>query len=364
MADDGWIVKGAPKKKPGVSPNKAAGPAPRTGESANRNSPSGKKFPASSPSHGANRSKPAKPKPTFEHRNDEDQFQYDDSKLSWKVPQEIFERIITKFPEIKTLTYGDYTSRWAFMRSMERSHWYYTDDLIVELKEQGLKPVDSRDFFSAMLHALVSHAGLVPYYSPAKYTDEWQHWQKYCRVGGIALVRQEPESKEWEVLMVKNKNNWFSELSTSWPGGKAELTDATFWELASRELKEETNIDVSGDKSKVCAVIEGNRAISFVIPIAYDDARLSNIVLEEKEIHSSVWVKLSLDLSKIKEPAKETRDNSTSVLLPKEDPADLRMAWEVRENFRKLQLLNAFDTPQEGLAEFLERDPRRATGDK
>jgi hypothetical protein len=244
---------------------------------------------------------------------------------------------------------------------MERAHWHYTDDLSVELKDLGLKPVDAKDFFAAMLHQVIP-LGVVPYYSPAKYTDEWQHWQKYCRVGGIALVRQEPQSKEWEVLMVKNKNNWFSELSTSWPGGKAELSDATFWDLASREIKKEVSIDVTGDKSKVVAVIEGNRAISFVIPIAYDDPRLSNIAIDEKEIHSYLWVKLSLDLSKIKEPAKETRENVQS--LPKEDPADLRMAWEVRENFRKLQLITSFDSPQEGLADFLERDPRRATSDK
>jgi 8-oxo-dGTP pyrophosphatase MutT (NUDIX family) len=243
---------------------------------------------------------------------------------------------------------------------MEYAHWFFTDNLIVELPDLALKPVAAGDFFAALLHQLVS-LGVCPHYSPARYTDEWQYWQKNCKVGGVAIVRLNAAINEWEVLMVKNINNWFSELSTTWPAGKAELEDETFWQLATRELREEVALDVSGDKSKVVAVIEGNRAISFVLPLPFDDARFANLKKQDVEIHSIIWVPIkSLDLSTVKEPARETRVNDSAVIHPKDDPKELRMAWEPKENFKRLQQIE-FETKQEGLEAWLDRDPREAS---
>ena len=36
----------------------------------------------------------AKSKPAFEHRNDESEYLYDPSKLSWSMPQEVFDKIM------------------------------------------------------------------------------------------------------------------------------------------------------------------------------------------------------------------------------------------------------------------------------
>lgn len=245
------------------------------------------------------------------------------------------------------------------MRQMENAHWYYTDDLISELPALGLKPVAAGDFFAALMQALVSsEAKLNPYYSPQRYTDEWQYWQKYCRVGGMAVVRMNEETKEYETLMVKNLNKWFSELCTTWPGGKAELGDTSFWQLAVREAKEEVGLDLSGDRSKVVAVLEGNRATQVVLVLPHDDSRLSELKKQDTEVHSIVWVPIaSLDLATIKDPARETRPNDTGVILPKDDPKDLRMPWEVRELFKKLQSLS-FDAPTaEGFDTLLDQDP-------
>lgn len=243
------------------------------------------------------------------------------------------------------------------MRQMENAHWYFTDDLPTELPSLGLKPVAAADFFAALLHHLVP-LGVNPHYSPQRYTDEWQFWQKYCRVGGIALVRLNASTSSWEVLLAKNINTWFSELSTTWPGGKAELTDTTFWGLASRELKEEVGFEVTdADKARVVAVIEGTRALSFVIPIAFDDARIATMQKASKEIHSIIWAPVQMDMTNVKEPARETRSNGEGVLLTKEDPADLRMPYEFKENFKKLQQIN-FETKQEGIDAWLDKDPR------
>lgn len=241
------------------------------------------------------------------------------------------------------------------MRQMEYAHWFYTDDLIKEMVD--LKPVGAGDFFASVLQHLVG-LGVHPYYSPARYTDEWQYWQKYCKVGGVAVVRMNPTLNEWEVLMVKNLNQYFSEVSTTWPGGKADMEDTTFWKLATRELLEEVSLDVTNDASKVIAVIEGNRAISFVLPLPFDDPRFATIKKQPAEIHSIVWVPIkSLDLSTVKEPARETRPTDTAVQHPKDDPKDLRMAWEPKENFKRLQQID-FDVKQDALDSWLLRDPR------
>jgi 8-oxo-dGTP pyrophosphatase MutT (NUDIX family) len=354
--DDGWSVAGAAKKK-NTGTAKLPKQALRTGESANRTAPSNRKFPANSPSHTPVRSKNPKPKPTFEHRNDDTEYTYDASKLSWTMPAEVFDRILAKFPLLKDLNHQEYHSRWSFMRQMEYAHWFYTDDLIKELADLALKPVSAGDFFAALLQQLVV-LGVHPHYSPSRYTDEWQYWQKYCKVGGVAVVRLNPTIQEWEVLMVKNNNQYFSEVSTTWPGGKADMTDTTFWQLASRELREEVSLDVTGDKDKVIAVIEGNRAVSFVLPLPFDDARFTGLKKLPSEIHSILWVPIkSLDLAAVKEPARETRPSDTAALLPKDDPKELRMAWEPKENFRRLQQID-FEVKQEGIDAWLERDPR------
>lgn len=106
-----------------------------------------------------------------------------------------------KYPALKTLNFLDYISRWSLMRQMENAHWFYTDDLVNELSSLGLKEVPALEFFAALLQQLVSVASVVPHYSPARYTDEWQYWQKYCRVGGMTVVRINEETKEYETLV-------------------------------------------------------------------------------------------------------------------------------------------------------------------
>lgn len=246
------------------------------------------------------------------------------------------------------------------MRQLEYAHWYYTDDLITEMADFGLKAVSASEFFSAMLHQL-QQFGINPYFSPDKYTHEWQYWQKYCRVGSVAVVRLNPQNDGWETLMVKNKNKWFSELSTTWPGGKAELEDVSFWHLAARELKEEVNLDVFADRSRVVAVIEVSRVVTAVLPLPFDDPRFNDLKLQEAEVDSFIWVPLSLSLPTVKEPAKETRPSDNGTTLPKEDPKDLRMPWEAKEHFKKLQQIHAetkFETKQDNVEEILSRDPR------
>lgn len=87
------------------------------------------------------------------------------------------------------------------MRQMENAHWFYTDDLVNELSSLGLKDVAAGEFFAALLQKLVTFASLNPFFSPARYTDEWQYWQKYCRVGGMTVVRLNEETKEYETLV-------------------------------------------------------------------------------------------------------------------------------------------------------------------
>jgi len=60
-----------------------------------------------------------------------------------------------------------------------------------------------------------------------------------------------------------------------------------------------------------------------------------------------------MDLTNVKEPARETRSTDS----PKDDPADLRMSYEFKENFKKLQQVN-FETIQEGTEAWIEKDPR------
>lgn len=265
-----------------------------------------------------------------------------------------------KFPALKKLEYTDRNSRWHFMHQAEQAHWYYTDDLPQLLPDLYLPPIRNVDFFAALIQSLVVAYNLHPHYSPLRYKDEWQYWQKNCRVGSIALVRQHPETRVWENLLVKNNNPWFYQLNSTWPGGKAELNDVTFWDLACREMKEELSLDVSGDKSRVIGVIEGDRAISFVLPIAYDDPRLSALIEQKKEIHSYFWTPVDMDIHTVKLPAKEYRDTSTSVQHPKEDPPYICMAWSMKESFKKLQHIDSFETKQDqdAIDQWLERDPR------
>lgn len=160
--------------------------------------------------------------------------------------------------------------------------------------------------------------------------------------------------------MVKNVNKWFAELSTTWPGGKAELEDTSFWSLAVREMKQEASLDLTGDREKVVAVLEGNRATQVVIVLDHNDSRFSSLKPKENDIHSVFWVPISqLDLTTVKEPAKESRpaDPSTGAAPAKEDPKELRMPWEVKELFKKLQGVD-FEQRQEGIEFALDLDPR------
>src|SRR6266550_2471933 len=229
------------------------------------------------------------------------------------------------------------------MQNMEKAHWYYTDDLIPELHDLNLKPVEECEFYKSLLHVLVK-LNVHPYYSPDRYMDEWQYWQKNCRVGSVAIVRQNPYTMQWETLVVKNYNKWFYQLNTTWPGGKADITDTTLWELATRELKEELDLDVTADKAKVVNVIYGQRATSFVLPLAYDDIRLTRLVKQNVEIHSFLWIPLSPDAIEVRLPTKERRDNTKGVQLVKENPPYLCMAWEMKEAFEKLRKIGSFET--------------------
>lgn len=160
--------------------------------------------------------------------------------------------------------------------------------------------------------------------------------------------------------MVKNMNKWFAELSTVWPAGKAELEDGSFWNLALREMKNETGLDLTGERSRVVSVLEGNRATQIVVVLDHNDARFATMKPKEGEIHSVFWVPVSqLELTTVKEPAKETRpaDPATGAAPAKEDPKDLRMPWEVKELFKKLQSVD-FTQRQEGLEISLDLDPR------
>lgn len=160
--------------------------------------------------------------------------------------------------------------------------------------------------------------------------------------------------------MVKNVNKWFAELSTTWPGSKAELEDNSFWALAVREMKVETGLDLSGDRTRVAAVLEGNRATQVVVVLDANDSRFATMKPKDGDIHSIFWVPISqLDLTTVKEPAKETRpaDASTGASPAKEDPKEFRMPWEVKELFKKLQSVDLTQR-QEGLEISLDLDPR------
>lgn len=265
------------------------------------------------------------------------------------------------------------------MRQLENAHWHYTDDLSVELAHLNLKPVSASDFFAGVLHEL-SKQGVKPIYSPARYTDEWQYWQKHCRVGTLALVKYEDE--RWSVLMVKTLSTWYSEVNTAFVGSKAEVSDTTFWTLACRELKEKVGFEATEeDEKKVVLAIEGPRAITFVLPLAADDARLAALSPKTPDVHSVIWVPIhAIDLTRVKEPARETKSapqtpitslTSSAPTTPsaptaptspiKEDPEELRMTWEVKENLKKLQLYSTFDNKQDGLQDVLKRDPRSYT---
>lgn len=273
------------------------------------------------------------------------------------------------------------------MRQMENAHWHYTDDLVGELAHLNLKPVSASDFFAGMLHEL-SKQGVKPTYSPSRYTDEWQYWQKHCRVGTLALAKQD-ENQQWCLLMVKTLSSWYSEVSTAFVGSKAEVNDTTFWGLVTRELKDKLGFDATEeDEKKVSLSIEGPRAVTFVLPLASDDPRLAALTPKSADIHSLIWVPVhATDLTRVKEPARENKSTpstpstpaaspansapvtpSSSGFIPiptspvsKDDPSDLRMTWEVKENFKKLQLYSTFENKQDGLQDVLKRDPRSYT---
>jgi hypothetical protein len=243
------------------------------------------------------------------------------------------------------------------MQQAEKSHWYYTDDLILELADLNLRPIEEGEFYKSLLHELAK-SDVQPYYSPSRYTDEWQYWQKNCRVGSVAIVRQNPKTMVWETLLVKNINKWFYQLNTTWPGGKAYITDLTLWDLATRELKEELDLDVVADKAKVVNVIYGQRATSFVLPLPYDDERLTRLVKQDAEVHSFLWVPVSDDSIEVRLTSKEYRDNTKGVQLVKENPSHLCMAWEMKEAFEKLQKIGSFETKNDEVDLWLDRDPR------
>lgn len=243
------------------------------------------------------------------------------------------------------------------MSELQKAHWFYLDHLRQEL---GLSAVGEFDFFRSALYHLAMR-GVDPFYDPQKYVGEWEHWTRYCMVGGAALIRLAP-SGQWEVLMVKCYKTHLAELSSTWAGGKADPTDATLWETCVREVLEEIGLDLSADRHKVVAVIENRRVFNAVIPMNYNDPRLHNLTMKAVEIHEIVWSPISLNIDTVKVPRRvQGHVADDGIMREKANPTELRMPADFQNSYRMLQDLHrqgVFEHPLPNVDEVLNQDPK------
>lgn len=243
------------------------------------------------------------------------------------------------------------------MSELQKAHWYFLDHLRQDFQ---LSAIGEHEFWTSCLYGLAT-MGVDPFYKPMKYISEWEDWSRYCMVGGAALVRQAPNG-EWEVLMVKCYKTHFAELSSTWAGGKADPTDHTLWETCVREVIEEIGLDLTNDRSKVVAVIENRRVFNAVIPMDYNDPRLSSLKMKAFEIHEIVWAPLSLNIDHIQKPRMlKGRIVDDGVTKTKENPAELRMPGDFQNSFRMLQDLHrdgVFHSKLPNVDDILDQDPK------
>lgn len=243
------------------------------------------------------------------------------------------------------------------MSELQKAHWFFLDHLRHEF---GLSTVGEHEFWTSSLYHLAM-IGIDPFISPSHYIREWEDWSRYCMVGGAALVRQAPDGN-WEVLMVKCYKSQLAELSSTWAGGKADPTDATLWETCVREVIEEIGLDLTNDRSKVVAVIENRRVFNAVIPLDYDDPRLSSLTMKAFEIHEIVWSPVSLNIDDIRKPrAIQGRVADDGVARTKENPKELRMPADFQNSYRMLQDLHhrgVFQSKLPNVDEILDQDPK------
>lgn len=243
------------------------------------------------------------------------------------------------------------------MSELQKAHWLFLDHLC---KEFGLAAAGEHEFWTSSLYHLAM-IGVDPFYAPRDYIREWEDWSRYCMVGGAALVRQAPNGA-WEVLMVKCYKSQLAELSSTWAGGKADPTDATLWETCVREVEEEIGLDLTNERSKVVAVIENRRVFNAVIPLDYDDPRLSALTMKAFEIHEIVWAPLSLNIDDIRKPrAVQGRVADDGVAREKENPKELRMPADFQNSFRMLQELHrngVFQNKKSDVDQILNQDPK------
>lgn len=243
------------------------------------------------------------------------------------------------------------------MSALQKAHWYFLDHLAIEYH---IQPIGEYPFFYSALYQLAKR-GIDPFYDPKFYFDEWSFWSQKCMVGGVALVRETPDH-QWEVLMVKCYKKHLAELSTTWPGGKADPTDSCLWDVVVREVLEEVGLDLSQDRSKVVDVVQNRRVFNAVIPIDYQDARLKNMKMKENEIFEMVWAPLSTDINKIRTPKRlegPIVDNGKT--QNKINPPEMRMPADFQQSFRMLQNMHAmgrFTNPNPNAQSILDQDPK------
>lgn len=249
-------------------------------------------------------------------------------------------------------------SRLEVMGEVQKAHWYYLDELS---KEMGLESVGEVDFFKSILYR-IAMKGVDPYWAPERYVREWEGWTRESMVGGAALLRFHPVSRLWEVLMVKCYKPHLAELSSTWAGGKADPTDPTLWDTCVREVFEEIGLDLTHDRSRVVAVIENRRVFNVVIPLEYDDPRLSHLTAKAVEIQEISWIPVSTNIDLIQVPRRlQGPIVDDGLVRPKINPPEPRMPPDFQNSFRILQSLlqqDVINHPLANVNQMLNIDPK------
>lgn len=243
------------------------------------------------------------------------------------------------------------------MAALQRSYWHYSDILVPPRKIQA---ISEELFYSSLLYYIAS-LGTDPFHSPSFYTSEWEVWLRFGMVGGATIVRQGPNGLE--VLMVKCYKPQFSELSSTFPGGKADPTDKTLWDVMVREVQEEIQLDISTDRSSVVYVIQNKRVFNAVFVVDYHDERFSKLKMKAFEIKEIAWAPVFLDLSKIKPPAKLQHVSTfeDGVVRNKSNPKEFRMPRDFQGSYSILQSIASsgqlFASPAENVEYLLNMSP-------
>lgn len=195
------------------------------------------------------------------------------------------------------------------MSLVEDSAWAYKDHVLP--KDEKFEKNDRADFMVRLMRHLAVHHGIRWYRDPTSLTTEHGAWKKYVSFAGIAIVRKHnsksdsassstdtasaPASDHWETLLVKNKNENFCQPTWTWPGGHVEFSDATVWDAAKRELKEECAITLEvADEKRLVGIIKDDKAFCFVLRFDDSDPRLTKISPQLSEVSDIGWRDLSI----------------------------------------------------------------------